>query len=155
MSLTAAAIVLSSLGAVLELIGLALVVEEIRSDRERGRHFADALDQPGRPQRTYPAPVSSAVVQLTYRELEQSGQALERFRAEVANGFIKLKKFTDAELDKAVEEIQRDIAERDAKLRDGLRYVLAGSTRQRVTGVGLLVAGVILAAGGSVLGNLT
>jgi hypothetical protein len=41
------------------------------------------------------------------------------------------------------------------ELRDGLRYVLAGSTRDRWIGVALLGSGVILSGVGSVAGNIT
>jgi hypothetical protein len=41
------------------------------------------------------------------------------------------------------------------ELRDGLRYVLAGRTRDRWIGVALLGSGVILSGVGSVAGNIT
>jgi hypothetical protein len=68
---------------------------------------------------------------------------------------VKLKRTTDAELDQAIEQIQRDVADRNAELRDGLRYVLAGSTPDQWIGVALLGSGVILSGVGSVVGNLT
>jgi hypothetical protein len=138
-----------------ELIGLALVVSEIRNDRDRGRRLLNTLDRRERPERRYPGPVSPSPAATTWGEVQQSGQALRRLEAEMANALVKMKKVTDAELDQAMEAVQHDIAERDAELRDGLRYVLAGSARQRSIGVGLLAAGVVFAGAGSVLGNLT
>jgi hypothetical protein len=154
-SLTAVAIVLSFLGALFELTGLALVVSEIRSDRERGQRLLDTLDQRERPERTYPAPVSPSKRATVWEQVQESGQALERLRAEVTNALIAVRKTTDAELDRAMEAMQHNMARRDAELREGLRYVLAGSTRQRTIGVGLLGAGVVLAGAGSVVSNLT
>jgi hypothetical protein len=79
----------------------------------------------------------------------------ERLEADIANAFVKLKRTTDAELDQAIEQIQRDVADRNAEFRDGLRYVFAGSTRDRWIGVALLGSGAILPGVGSVVGNLT
>jgi Flp pilus assembly CpaE family ATPase len=150
------ATVLSSLGALCELAGLVLVVREIRSDRERGRRLLESLEQPARPNRTYPAPMRPALgAPLTGADMERTGDTFRRLEAGVANALLKLKRTTDAELDQAIEQVQRDVAERDAELRDGLRYVLAGSTRDRWTGVVLLGVGVILSGVGSVVGNLT
>ena len=42
----------------------------------------------------------------------------ERLEADIANAFGKLKRTTDAELDQAIEQIQRDVADRNAELRD-------------------------------------
>lgn len=90
----------------------------------------------------------STQVAETYREVQ-------RLEARVSGALVKLKQITDAELDQAVERVQNDLAERDAELRDGLRYVLAGSTRDRIVGAGLLVGGIVLAAAGSVLSGLS
>jgi len=155
-SVAAVATALSSLGALCELAGLVLVVREIRSDPERGRRLLESLEQPDRPNRTYPAPVQPALgPRTTYADTARTGETFRRLEADVANALAKLKRTTDAELDQAIERVQRDVAERDAELRDGLRYVLAGSTRDRWIGVVLLGAGVIVSGVGSGVGNLT
>jgi hypothetical protein len=147
-------------GAICELLGLVMVALEIRSDRIRGERFLERLDQPQRPERRYPSPVmASAMPRREYldplypqsQHVRGVVKELEESYAAIANGFLNLRKTVDADLDAAIDAVQRDIAERDALLRDGLRYVLAGSTRQRWRGVQLLATGIALTAVSAVL----
>ena len=86
-------------------------------------------------------------IQGVVRQVQQLESAME-------HALVGIKKLTDNELDNAVELIRRDLAERDADLRDGLAYVLAGSARDRIVGVGLLFTGIVLGVAGSILGNV-
>jgi hypothetical protein len=162
--MTALAIILSLAGGACELTGLTLVVREILSDRQRARRLLARLDAPRRPQRTYPGPMTAppfprpeymSGLYGPRQQLEGVAKHIERNQAEVGNALVKLKKLTDQELDQAVERIQRDVAVRDAEVREGLRYLLAGSTRERTLGATLLALGIVLAAAGSVVGAST
>jgi hypothetical protein len=124
MSLAAIAIALSSLGALCELAGLALVARKSHSDRERGGRLLESLEQADQPNRSYPAPVRPAMgPATTWGEVTGVGETFRRLEADVATALVKLKRATDAELDQAIERVQRDVAERDAELRDGQRYI--------------------------------
>jgi hypothetical protein len=158
----AVAIILSSAGGLSELLGLIVVAREIRSDRQRGERLLQRLDEPRRPERSYPprmlgagpTPEYANPVYATSMHLRGVINDLQQTKVAVANGFLGLRKAIDADIDAAVEVIERDVAERDSELRDGLRYVLAGSVRERWNGVMLLALGISLGAAGSVIGNL-
>jgi Arc/MetJ-type ribon-helix-helix transcriptional regulator len=66
-----------------------------------------------------------------------------------------LKKVVDEELDQSVETVRREFGSADDHLRDSLRYVLAGSARQRMAGAIFLGVGIVFAMGGSVVGTLS
>jgi hypothetical protein len=162
----AAAIALSALGGTAELLGLVMVWREIASDRERGTRLLRALEAREPPERTYPGPTietSSLSAQWarmgspaygSATQMHEVAKQIHRLETGVGNALVKLKQITDAELDRAVQALEHEVAQRDAELRDGLRYVLAGSTRERTIGVGLLLLGIVLATAGSVIGNL-
>jgi hypothetical protein len=156
MSCHAIAVVLSASGGVTELGGLLMVFREIAADRTRGRRLLAKLDVAPPPQRTYPLPASELQLKLryTYEGERRMLERIPRLEADIQKAIVGLKKATDTELDEAIQRVLTDIAARDAELRDGLRYVLAGSTRNRAVGTSLLVLGLVLATGGSVLGNL-
>ena len=149
-------------GGACELLGLAIVIREIASDRARGRQLLARLDSRKPPKRTHPlapmassSPMPNAGLMSHSTQVAETYREVQRLEARVSGALVKLKQITDAELDQAVERVQNDLAERDAELRDGLRYVLAGSTRDRIVGAGLLVGGIVLAAAGSVLSGLS
>jgi hypothetical protein len=73
--------------------------------------------------------------------------------ASVHNTFIDVQKVTDADRDKLARELHREIARRDADLRGTLRYILAGSIKDRLVGVVLLGAGIVFGLIGSILGT--
>jgi hypothetical protein len=138
------------------------VRREISSDRARAKDLLADLEDPARLERSYPAPVFPSLAPPEYANtawapsMHMRGltEHVERLEVEVANAFLQFKKMTDAALDGAAEAIRQDLAKRDAELAEGLRYVLAGSTRERVIGVGLLVVGIVLGTAGSVIGNI-
>jgi hypothetical protein len=159
---TGVAIGLSTLGAAAELVGLLLVVREIANDRERGRRLLLKLEAPPSPERHYPPRFTPSMSPPEYANpawsqsmhVEGVIRHVRQLEAAVGNGFIGLRKTMDAEVDGAVHQLAQDAAERDRELADGLRYVLAGSTRDRVIGVVLLAVGIVLGLAGSVVGNL-
>lgn len=157
-----AAIVLSSAGGACELLGLIVVAREIRSDRQRGERLLARLERPQHRHRSYPSRMLGAGPTPEYANpiyapsMHVRGviDDLQKTKVAIANGFLRLRETVDAELDSAIQAIQRDVAARDAELRDGLRYVLAGSIRERWNGVKLLTLGICLGTAGSVVGNL-
>jgi hypothetical protein len=102
-----------------------------------------------------PSRAASGVPYTSPQNIRGVTEDLQRVQARFANELVDLKKATDAELDQAISAVQQDVGERDAELRDGLRYVLAGSVRERAFGAVLLLVGIVLATVGSVLGNLS
>jgi hypothetical protein len=160
--ITAVAIALSSIGGLLEAGGLILVVREIASDRNRGRELLRVLDAPRSPERHYPGRVSASPFTseltnpafTTPHHVRAIADRIQRDNASIANAFVALKKATDNELDNAIGLLQQDVLRRDAELRDGLRYVVAGSARDRMLGIALLGLGIVFGTAGSILGNL-
>ena len=158
-----AAIALSTAGGTAELLGLFMVWREIASDRQRGRRLLRDLETRQPPRRRYPPPTSgsspltpqwASSVYGSERQISGIVGRIQGLEASVGNALIALKKGTDAELDRAIGGLEQEMARRDADLRDGLRYVLAGSTRERTIGAVLVGVGIVLAAAGSVLGTL-
>jgi hypothetical protein len=157
------AIVLSVLGGLLELSGLALVVREIVADRAQARtRFAPRSPREPR-ERTYPAPMtaaswappSQASAMFTPTEHREAAAKEQRqLETSIVNSFVKLKKLTDEELDLAVGRIEREADEREQELRGALVYVLAGSARRRAIGAGLLAGGILCGTAGSVLSSV-
>jgi hypothetical protein len=80
-----------------------------------------------------------------------SAADLAAIEAQVANAFIKMRKALDAELDQSVDVLRGEAADSDNELRRHLRYVLAGSIRDRAIGAGLLGVGIVLTTLGSVV----
>jgi len=157
------AIVLSSVGGLLELGGLALVVLDIVADREQARTLFAPRDALERRERSYPAPVhapswvppSQASVMLTpAQHRDAAAKESHRTGAAVANALVRLKKATDAELDREIERVERMTHEREEVLRRGLVHVLAGSIKQRTFGAVLLGLGIGFATAGSVVSSL-
>jgi hypothetical protein len=161
-SCTILAIALSGAGAICEFAGLGLVAREIAHDRARGRRLLAKLGEPTRPARTYPTPTGASFLPPNYTnsmwstsmQIQGVVRHVQQLESEVEHALVGLKKLTDNELDNAIQLIQRDLAERDTDLRDGLAYVLAGSARDRIVGVGLLFTGIVLGVAGSILGNV-
>jgi hypothetical protein len=113
------------------------------------------LDAPELPKRSYPMPSSEMQFRLLHQFSSERKllDQIPRLEADLQKAVVELKKATDAELDRAMKSLQGDVEARDSELRDGLRYVLAGSAANRARGAWLLLGGVVLATAGSVLGN--
>jgi len=72
----------------------------------------------------------------------------------LANAMIDLRKALDTQLDSSVAELRQEAEVREAEIRSHLGYVLAGSIRERLIGVILLAAGIVLAVAANVLSAL-
>src|SRR4051812_27800237 len=122
-------IVFSAAGGVLALLGLVMLFREIADDRRRGQRLLERLGMPTSPSRSYPPPVSELFLKqrYVYQSERQKLEQIPRLEAEIQKVAVRVKKAADAELDRAMLRVHEDLAARDAELREGLRYVLAGS----------------------------
>jgi hypothetical protein len=71
-------------------------------------------------------------------------------QAEVANALIGMRKALDRALDQSVDALREETVDVDNELRGHLRYVLAGSIRDRAIGAGFLGVGIVLTTLGAV-----
>ena len=154
-----AAIVMSALGGVSELMGLGIVVVGIVQDRARARQLLARPTRRRRPERQYPAHVSTpgrpfgSGLTTTAHELREFRGEVERAMAGIANIIIDLRKAVDQERDDAMDMLREEMAEADSELRDNLRAILEGTGRE-ILGVALLGLGIVLAVAGSIVGTL-
>lgn len=160
MSLIALAIVLTAFGGACELAGLWVVVRGIRQDRERAARLLVRRPRKTGPRRTYPG--HQTVSPFTPRWLgglhgnpaRAIAEHVDRIEASVANGLIGIRRAADTELDNSVANLREEMAQQDDALRRILLDLLAGSIRDRWTGVALLGLGILLAVAGSIVGNV-
>ncbi len=85
------------------------------------------------------------------RDLRES---IGKLGAAVVNAFIDMRKSLDAQLDQSVTDVRAEATVADNELREHLRYVLAGTIRNRVIGAVLLGAGILLEIAGALVGAL-
>lgn len=86
--------------------------------------------------------------------LKQLAQYISKVDAAAYNNFIDVHKRIDKQSDDVLDRVRAETAEADDHLRDHLRYILAGSIKDRVVGAVLLGTGIVLATAGSVVGTL-
>jgi hypothetical protein len=158
-TMTAAAIILSSLGGAFELLGLIVVVGGIAQDRRQAGRFFAPLDPPQRPKRSYPGRISERSLGGPFEHMTVTTmpRLLERIRkgeASLANGLIGMRKAVDAELDSAIDSTLGELARRDNELRGHLRYLLAGSIPGRILGAIFLGLGIAFNTAGAITGTL-
>jgi hypothetical protein len=161
-STTAVAVTFAVLGGICELAGLAFVVVGIARDRRRARQLLARPGPPGPPARTYPAPAIATRATPEYASPAFSSshhirgviEHMQRSEAAIANAFLAQRKSIDAALDEVIVTLRQEMTASDAEVRDAVRYVLAGSVRDRSVGVALLAVGIIFAVTGSVTGAL-
>jgi hypothetical protein len=67
---------------------------------------------------------------------------------------IEMREALDSQLDNSVDELRAEMLTFDNELRGHLRYVLAGSIRNRIIGAVLLGIGILLAIAGAIVGAL-
>lgn len=159
--MSALAVTLSVAGGLFELGGLMLIVRGIGRDRAQAHRLFAPKRRERTPRRSYPPKVMPrrypSFGSTGLRQSDQLRRIVE-YVAEVDaaayNNFVGMRKALDAELDRSVADLRNNLAEADNQLREHLRYVLAGSIRDRVIGALLLGAGIVLAAAGSVTGTL-
>jgi hypothetical protein len=159
--MTALAVVLSVIGGCCELAGLGLVALGIKRDRERARDaFAPRARQP-RLKRSYPMkamprsyPGFPGSFARERDALRQIAEYVSKVDAATHNFFIDLQQAIETELDESVDRLRAEMADIDDVLRNNLLYVLRGSISERITAAGLLLVGIVLGVGGSVLGTL-
>jgi hypothetical protein len=161
-SLTALAIVLTAVGGACELAGLWIVVRGILQDRQRAARLLVRRERKPGPKRSYPAEVFSSGLTPPWASsmygdrMQMRGviEHVQRLEASVANILIRIRKAVDTELDNSVANLREEMAQHDDALRDILTDLLAGSIRDRWTGVVLLGLGIALAVAGSIVGNV-
>src|SRR4051794_30881119 len=116
--MVALAIILGVVGAVLELIGLALVAQGISEDRREARKLLAAPPpRPSRPERTYPAPLPvpprrygpSSQRDLSASERVRNEDAIARIATRLTNAVIEVRKQADEQVDKAIDELRADV----------------------------------------------
>lgn len=161
----AAAVIASILGGIFELGGLAAVVLQIKSDRERARALLtkDRAHRP--PKRKYPPDLPIRGEQPTPSELSRHFEKPpSAFRllgepesnvAALANLLSDQRQAVDKERDELEVSLLREIDTGDEELRDGFREILAGNLRLRTAGVAALAIGIVLTAIGSALSSLS
>jgi len=151
-------ILLSAASGLSELAGVFLVVREIAADRRRAQELFPTAEQVPRRERSYPprvpAPGPNPWAQLTLPRAGELEQQVGRGLAMLANAMIDLRKALDTQLDSSVAELRQEAEVREAEIRSHLGYVLAGSIRERLIGVILLAAGIVLAVAANVLSAL-
>ena len=160
--MTTAPILLSATGGLCELVGLALVVIEIKDDRERAKRVFQRRPRRQRPRRRYPGrtlpPLNPTFTHPMSPAAEQQramARAIGRLTADTYNVLVDMRKDLDAQLDKSVETLEKEIADADDELRGHLLYVLAGSVPKRIAGAVLLGAGIVLGTAGTIVGTLS
>jgi hypothetical protein len=157
---TALAIVLSTLGGLSELVGVALVVFEIRDDRRRAEHLFQPRTVHPQPKRQYPGrvlppgPSPFSGMMPADRQQRDLENALGKIGTTLANGLIDMRKAVDSQLDVGLSRLREESLHADNELRSHLRYILAGGIKNRKRGVLLLILGIVLGTGGSILGSL-
>ena len=162
-SMTALSGILTALGGACQFVGLGLVVKEIADDRAQARRLFVARQWPTRPRRRYPGRAiprtarlfTGAPVLLSPSEQQRAVlQGLHNLDAATANALVEIRKALDSELDASVDALRSEIVASDTELRSHLRYVLAGSIRNRALGAALLGAGILLEIVGAIVGVL-
>jgi hypothetical protein len=116
MGADAAAPVLSGAGGLCELLGLIVVAREIRSDRQRGERLLAQLEQPPRQERSYPSrmlgsgstPDYANPIYAPSMHVRGVIDDLQKTKVAIANGFLRLRQSVDADLDSAIDAIQRE-----------------------------------------------
>lgn len=81
-------------------------------------------------------------------------QAFHNLDAAAYNALTEMRKALDSQLDNSVDELRAEILTFDNELRGHLRYVLAGSIRNRIIGAVLLGIGILLEIAGAIVGVL-
>jgi hypothetical protein len=80
-------------------------------------------------------------------------QVVDELGVMLLNEITEVQQEIEGDIDELDLAVQRAMRRADIELREELRYILAGSLRDRALGVLLLAGGIILAATGSVLGT--
>lgn len=157
----AVAVFLTAVGSASELIGLAIVALEIRSDqRHADRLFAPAEVKPP-PDREMPRPASASEFENVLAPRLGPSPSGTQFARQVASGFAASNKLTlqGIELslthtDKTANKLANDQRDQILKVREDLSEVLSGDSRRRVAGAAAIGFGILLATAGSILGNV-
>ena len=145
-------------GGLSELAGLAMVVREIASDRDRARQLLNRKRDIRPPRRTYPADTPAPPIKApTWLDIRDgtATKELERRLTDLVQAVSEMRKQVDHQRDQLMVETLREIDRGDNELRQGFREILAGSLRERWIGVGALVVGIVLGVVGSVLSTLS
>lgn len=159
-----AAIIVSILGGLFELGGLAAVMLEIKSDRDQARALLSKDRQHQAPLRRYPPDLPVRGTTVTPGERRRFGHSpdvyqlraeVERSVAALANHLTDQRRALDKERDELEVKLFKEIDAGDEELREGFREILAGDLRIRTAGVSALLVGILLSATGSVLGSLS
>jgi hypothetical protein len=157
--LNALAITLAAIGGVSELFGLAMVVREISSDRDRARTLLDKKRNfrpahRGSPRRVH---ASSLESRSPLTQMQRGGaerQVLGQI-ASLATGMNRLTHETGEALDKRTGELLTEIDKGDAALNAVLRQLLGANLRERVIGVIAIGVGIALSTIASILSSLS
>ena len=153
------AAILSIAGGCSELVGLVIVMAGIVRDQRRAGDLFRQRPAPKRRSRQYgphqfprsTTPLASGV-STTARDLRGIAASVARIEAAAYNAFIDMQKAFDTQLDESINALREQTTDADNELRGHLRYVLAGSARDRWFGVAFLALGIALATAGSVAG---
>lgn len=161
--MSGAAIALTVVGCLSEVLGVFTVIREIAADRARARQLLSEPRSYERPQRHYPPPLgrhsfgaggfggAGVVASIQRPSLEDQ---ITDLAAQTANALITVRKDVDEERDKLEGALMIEIDKGYNDLRGDLRDLLEGSVRLRLVGVGALLLGIAFSAFGSILGNL-
>jgi hypothetical protein len=153
---------LTALGGACELTGLVLVIKEIADDRRQAKRLFVPRRVPAKPRRRYPGkalPRSGATspfesMQTAARQQQALRAATSQIEAAMINAFIAMRKSLDTQHDTTVDQLHEEIRNFDNELREHLRYVLAGSIRNRLIGAVLLGVGILLEIAGALVAAL-
>lgn len=124
------AVILSATGGAFELVGLAMVIRQIGSDRKRAAELIAKTRELRTPRRTYPSemPVPSGRVLPGDRasyfdkpDVYEARAQMERGFAMLGNALIRMKKKTDEERDDLEVRMLEEIDRGDDELRQSFR----------------------------------
>jgi hypothetical protein len=159
MRLNTLAIIFAVLGACSELFGLAMVVLEIKGDRDRAQSLLDK-QRAWKPERRPPARrVSASAISMRpagVGSLQAGGSErhIAGMFASLITGHNQLVRDSEEALDQRTGQLLEEIDKGDKELRNVLRELLGENIRQRVIGVITIAAGIALSATASVLSSV-
>jgi hypothetical protein len=158
MCLNTWAIIFAILGACSELLGLGMVVLEIKGDRNRARSLLDK-QRAWKPERRPPArrvgagSISMRPAGVGSMQAGGSERHIAGMFASLISGHNQLVRDSEEALDQRTKQLLEEIDKGDKELRDVLRELLGQNIRQRVIGVVAIAAGIALSATASVLSS--
>jgi hypothetical protein len=154
---TTVTILLASLGAAAQFVGVVLVVREIAGDRRRARALIDKQRQ-WKPQKRGPprrAHASQLEDRSPFAQMQQhrAGERQARQMAEIVTALNRLAHETGDALDQRTAALLEEIDKGDKEQRDVLRYLLRGSAVERFGGVACILVGILLSLASTIVGT--